>query len=222
VREPGTPGPVPAPGPGWRPWVASVTPGRGGASARGNGLRLAPNSRRAMGMHGHLAFLLLLLSLRAPGRRFSVRGTLCRSWVGDREEGDGGQDPPGCPRVPGADPRMGRGAGGRLAGFGPGGGITGASPRHYWGISKHRWGTSGTSRGHLWGLPGASLAGWGDTLLFPGTSVRAAGKGGVPLETRARVGAWVQEQGSLSTTGQAVGGAGRVRGRSPGSSTSSA
>ncbi|XP_075288835.1 cadherin-related family member 4 isoform X2 [Opisthocomus hoazin] len=69
---------------------------------------------------------------------------------------------------------MGRGAGGRLAGFGPGGGITGASPRHYWGISKHRWGTSGTSRGHLWGLPGASLAGWGDTLLFPGTSVRAA------------------------------------------------
>lgn len=65
--------------------------------------------------------------------------------------GGRGTGSPRLPQVPGADPGMGRGAGGCLAGFGQGAGIAGAS-------SGHCQGVLGASRGHLWGFPRA-LAG---------------------------------------------------------------
>lgn len=107
--------------------------------------------------------------------------------------------------MPGADPRMGRGIGSCLAGLRQGEGITGVSSGHYQGVLRVSsalpgcyWGILRASLWHIQtplgfhqsitegilgppqGIAGAHLAGWGDTVLFAGTFVRATGKSGVP------------------------------------------
>lgn len=75
---------------------------------------------------------------------------------------------------------------------------------------EHLWSITGASLRPPQGTAGTHLAAWGDTLLFPGTFIRATGKSRVPWDPLHLAGrsalAGLQEQDSLSTARQAIGG----------------